>query len=40
MASNLGGGGVGGEKGYLNTPNQNYNKILKCDWLSPAWFEH
>ena len=20
--------------------NQNYNKILKRDWLSAAWFEH
>ena len=20
--------------------NQNYNKILECDWLSPAQFEH
>ena len=27
---------ISGGNGYCNTPNQNYNKILKCDWLSPA----
>ena len=30
-----------GFESFYNFPvNQNYNKILKHDWLSPAQFEH
>ena len=28
------------EQQYQNRFNQNFNKILQCDLLSPAWFEH
>ena len=23
----------------IPTPDQNYDNIFECDWLSPAWFE-